>query len=80
VVQGGQERERDSVRLLLERGRPYALRCLARAEFFDVYLDDTWLFSRTLTTAAESGDVELTAECVQADFSGIRLAVLPPLV
>jgi beta-fructofuranosidase len=79
VTQGGRERERDSVRLPLELGRPYALRCLARAEFFDVYLDDVWLFSRALTSAAAAGDVELMVERGQADFSGLRLAALPPL-
>jgi hypothetical protein len=79
VMQGGRERELDSVCLQLELGRPYALRCLARAEFFDVYLDDTWLFSKALMAAAESGDVELMVERGRADFSEIRLAVLPPL-
>jgi hypothetical protein len=80
VVQGGIERERDSVRLQVELGRPYALRCFARAEFFDVYLDDVWLFSRPFKTAAASGHVELMVERGQANFRDIRLATLPPLL
>jgi beta-fructofuranosidase len=79
VTAGGHAREIDTVRLPLERDRPYALRCFARAEFFDVYLDDVWLFTRAIPTAPASGDVELMTERGEAEFTDLRLARLPAL-
>ncbi len=70
---------RQRVRTVLERNRPYRLRCIVRAEFFEVYLDDIWMITIALQDAPEHGDVELLVERGQALFENTRLATLEPL-
>ncbi len=69
----------DGCRLPLEAGRHYGLRCLARAEHFEVYLDDRWLFTTALPGAPKSGAVELVTERCECEFTAPRLARLEPL-
>ncbi len=69
----------DSCRWPAEAGRTYALRCLARAEHFEVYLDDRWLFTTVIPEAPQSGDVCLYVERGEARFAGFRAAALSAL-
>jgi len=70
---------RQQVRCPLERGRNYHLRCIVRAEFFEVYLDDAWIITMALADAPNRGNIELIVERGEAMFGGIRLATLAPL-
>ena len=70
---------RDMCRCDLDAGKTYHLRCFARDEHFEVFLDDRWIFTAVLKEAAMSGDVELLVERGQATFSDLRLATIEPL-
>ena len=70
---------KDDYRCSLAHGRPYPLRCFARDEHFEVYLDDRWVFTAVFDEAAKSGDVELFVERGEASFSDLRLANIEPL-
>ncbi len=63
----------------LRPGRPYVLRCLARAEHFEVYLDDRWVFTAVIPEAPSAGQVDLYVERGEARFGQIRVARLEPL-
>lgn len=67
---------RQRVRVKLEHNRPYRLRVITRAEFFEVYLDDVWQITVAQPESALIGDVELVAERATALFSELRLARL----
>mgnify|MGYP006285086231 FL=1 len=69
----------DTCRLPIETGRTYALRCLARAEHFEAYLDDRWLFTTPIPGAPLSGDILLYTERGRASFTDLRTAALSPL-
>ena len=64
----------DTCRLTIERLKNYHLRCFARDEHFEVYLDNRWLFTSVLSEAAKMGSVNLIVERGQAEFSCVRLA------
>lgn len=63
----------------LEKNTDYQLRCFGRNEFFEVYLNDEWIFTLALDDAAKSGDIEFFAERGKAHFSELRLANIEPL-
>ena len=69
----------DTCSLRLDHGTTYHLRCFARDEHFEVYLDDRWLFTAVLNDAAKAGDVDLYVERGQVAVSDIRLAAIEPL-
>lgn len=75
----------DECRWKLENDREYHLRCLARDEFFEVYLDDRWVFTASpmlppvICPINPRGRVDLYVERGQAVFSDIRLAGLQPM-
>lgn len=69
----------DTCRWKLERERGYRLRCFARDEHFEVYLDDRWVFTTDLATVPRIGNVELCVERGEAAFSDLRLAAIEPL-
>ena len=69
----------DEYRVALQKGAIYHLRCFVRAEHFEVYLDDRWIFTTPVPDATKTGDVELVVESGEARFSDFRLASLEPL-
>jgi hypothetical protein len=69
----------DTCRTPLVRSRSYHLRVLARAEFYEVYLDDRWIFTKVFEDAPRSGSVRLYVERGRAEFRDIRLSQLSPL-
>ena len=71
--------KKDFYRCPLHHGRDYHLRCFARDEHFEVYLDDRWVLTAVMTEAAKTGDVELVVEQGAARFSDLRLAAIEPL-
>jgi sucrose-6-phosphate hydrolase SacC (GH32 family) len=79
IVFGGNHRDGDKVRRALRLETDYRLRCIVRAEFIEVYLDDESLFSRAIASAARSGAIELAVERGAARFSELRVAPLAPL-
>jgi len=68
----------DICRMRLEPNRAYQLRCFARDEHFEVYLDNRWVFT-VVMGGNKQGDVELMVESGRAEFSDVRLAALEPL-
>ncbi len=69
----------DLCRHPLERNKDYKIRCFARDEHFEVYLDDKWIFTTAFPNAPKSGDVELLVEHGEAIFSDLRIATIEPL-
>ncbi len=69
----------DSCLWPLQPGRRYSLRCLARAEHFEVYLDERWVFTAVIREAARRGEVHLFVERGEARFDGLRVAALAAL-
>ncbi len=63
----------------LESDKEYNLRCFARDEHFEVYLDDRWIFTLALADEARVGDIELFVERGEVEFSNVRLATIKPL-
>jgi len=70
---------RDSTPCQLERGRSYHLRCFARDEHFEVYLDDRWIFTTVIADAPKRGTVEFCVERGEAEFTDLRLAEIESL-
>ncbi len=68
----------DICRMPLARDRSYHLRCFARDEHLEVYLDNRWAFTTVIPEAAKAGAVELMIECGEAAFSDVRLASIEP--
>ena len=68
----------DTALCAVECGRTYKLRCFARDEQFEWYLDDRWIAALALDQVAASGDVELFVERGQALFTNIRIALVEP--
>ena len=66
----------DACRCELDCDREYRLRCFARDEHFEVYLDDRWVFTLDLASEARTGDIELFVERGDAVFSNLRIAAL----
>lgn len=70
----------------LARDCEHHLRCFARDEFVEVYLDDRWMLTASPLlppVACEmpaSGRVDLYVERGEAVFSSVRLAALQPLI
>lgn len=75
----------DSCRWKLARNREYHLRCFARDEFVEVYLDDRWMLTASplLPPVAcempQTGRVDLYIERGAATFGDVRLAGIKPL-
>ena len=69
----------DSRKYSLKRNQNYHLRCFARDEFFEVYLDDVWVFTACLPDSTQIGNVELYVERGKSEFKDLRLAQLEPL-
>ena len=69
----------DKWRCLLEPGREYNLRCFARDEHYEVYLDNRWIFTMALADEARVGDIELFVERGEVEFSNVRIASIEPL-
>ena len=63
----------------LQHGREYRMRCFARDEHFEVYLNDRWVLTVVLPEANKAGDVELLVERGEAEFSDLRIAEIEPL-
>ena len=78
-VSRGIDLYRDVCRCDLQYGRDYHLRCFARDEHFEVYLDGRWVFTSVFPDAAQAGDVELVVERGAARFSELRLVTIEPL-
>jgi len=57
---------------------PYRVRCFARDEHFEVYLDGRWVFTTVLPHAARRGDIELCVAGGAAEFSDLRIAAIEP--
>ena len=60
----------------MELGKDYQLRCIARDEHFEVYIDNRWIFTTVIPEAAKIGDVEFMIERGKAVFSDFRLAAI----
>jgi len=69
----------DTCRRPLERGKSYHLRCFARDEHFEVYLDNRWVFTTVIAESPRMGDVQLCVERGEAKFAGLRLARIESL-
>lgn len=69
----------DVCRVSLRRDGSHQIRCLARAEHFEVYLDNRWVFTAALPEAPRTGAVELMVERGEAVFSDLRVAAIEPL-
>ncbi|MGD2175598.1 MAG: hypothetical protein PVJ27_09360 [Candidatus Brocadiaceae bacterium] len=69
----------DTFRCSLEDGRAYSLRVLARAEHFEVYLDERWVFTTVIPEAPPAGDAALYVERGEAHFADFHAGALPPL-
>jgi hypothetical protein len=69
----------DFCRMVLEKGREYHLRCFARDEHFEVYLDDTWVFTSVFAQAHKMGDIDLVVERGEARFADPRIARIESL-
>lgn len=63
----------------LVRGKLYHLRCFARDEHFEVYLDGRWIFTTVMTDAPKRGNVELCVERGEAEFTDLRIANIESL-
>lgn len=70
----------DSYNFPLNKGVNYHLRCFARAEFFEVYLDNAWIFTACLPDSPLSGNIEFYIERGEAEFSDLRLAEIEKLI
>jgi beta-fructofuranosidase len=70
----------DICRVSLRRDGSHELRCFARGEHFEVYLDNRWIFTAALPEAPATGTVELMVERGKAAFSDLHLAAIEPLV
>ena len=69
----------DSCPCRLVYSKAYHLRCFARDEHFEVYLDDRWVFTVVIGEAAKLGDVALYVELSRASFSDFKIATIKPL-
>jgi len=69
----------DTCRYRLERDKSYHLRCFARSEFFDVYVDNQCVFSTAFPEAPKKGSVQLCLERGEAEFTDLQLAAIEPL-
>lgn len=69
----------DSQKFSLNRKQVYHLRCFARAEFFEVYLDNSWIFTACLPSSPQTGNIECYIERGKAEFMDMRLAQIEPL-
>ena len=69
----------DSRKYCLHMNQSYELRCLFRNEFFEVYINDIWVFTVCLPDAPKSGAISLYVERGKAEFNTLRLAQLEPL-
>lgn len=63
----------------LNKNINYELRCFVRSEFFEVYLNDEWVFTVALNESPESGDIELFVEHGKTEFSDLTLALIEPM-
>jgi hypothetical protein len=68
----------DTARWVMEPNRGYQLRCFARDEHFEFYIDDRWVAALAPDQVASSGDVELFVERGEVSFSNIRVATIEP--
>jgi sucrose-6-phosphate hydrolase SacC (GH32 family) len=75
----GSDLYKDIFKIQLMHDQDYTLRCFARDEHFEVYLDDQWIFTTVLKKAALLGDIELYVSGGQAWFSDLRIAIIEPL-
>lgn len=71
---GKSKLESDSCKYEFRHGLKYRVRCIVRDEFFEVYLDDNWIFSISMTDAPTTGGVDCFVERGTGEFSDIRLA------
>ena len=69
----------DSRKYSLRMNQNYEFRCLARDDFFEVYLDNIWVFTVCMPDAPKSGNVGLYVERGKAEFSSFSLAELESL-
>jgi beta-fructofuranosidase len=69
----------DFSRMALEKGREYHLRCFARDEHFEVYLDDVWVFTSVFGNVPKMGGVDLIVERGEAKFDNLRIAEIEAL-
>ena len=70
----------DIASLSIEPNREYLLRCFARDEHFEFYLDNRWIAALARERAAPVGDLELFVERGSASFSQIRIATIEPFL
>ena len=79
IVNGGVVRNGDYKRMPLDYDREYRIRLLMREEFFEVYIDDVWVITKAMETAALSGGVLAVVERGEAEFAAslreLRLTV-----
>jgi len=69
----------DSCNYDLQKNVDYYVRCFARNEFFEVYVNDTWVSTVVLDNAPKRGGIQLAVAHGQAFFSNIRIADIEPL-
>jgi beta-fructofuranosidase len=69
----------DSCNYDLQQNTDYSVRCFARNEFFEVYVNNVWVSTLVLDNASKQGGVQLSVARGQAYFSNIRIADIEPL-
>ncbi len=69
----------DTLRHPLHHGQTYRICIYARAEVYEVYVDDAWCFSFTSNDVALQGDIRFYVEQGQATLGSLRIATLKPL-
>jgi hypothetical protein len=69
----------DICKYKLEKNVDYAIRCFARGEFFEVYINDEWVLTVVLDNAPKIGGVQLVVAKGEALFSKIRVAEIEGL-
>ena len=77
VVSGGTERLYDCCHLELVHGKTYDIKIIARGYYYDLYVDDDLLISKSMRDDP-AGDIELIAERGKAHFSEISITDLEP--
>ena len=63
----------DVCKFKLDKNVNYAIRCFARSEFFEVYVNDEWVLTVVLDSAPKAGGIQLVVAKGEAVFSKIRV-------
>jgi beta-fructofuranosidase len=69
----------ESCRIKLEEEKSYHLRCIARSEFIEIYLDNVWVFTSCMPELNHCGNIACYIERGNAEFTDLRLSSIKAL-